>query len=43
MSGGNEMSDVIEMPGGTQLFGGSGKHSAWMTWEALIQAEPDII
>lgn len=43
MAGGNWMPNLIEMGGGTNLFGEAGKHSPWMTWEALVQADPDIL
>lgn len=43
MAGGNWMPDLIGMAGGINLFGEAGKHSPWMTWEALIQADPELI
>ncbi len=43
MAGGNWMPELIGMAGGSNLFGEAGKHSPWMTWEALIQADPDVI
>ncbi|NKE71370.1 cobalamin-binding protein [Candidatus Manganitrophus noduliformans] len=43
MAGGNWMPELIGMAGGVNLFGEAGKHSPWMTWEALIQADPDVI
>lgn len=43
MAGGNWMPELIGMAGGTNLFGEAGKHSPWMTWEALIQADPDLL
>ncbi|MCG3113117.1 MAG: cobalamin-binding protein [Candidatus Manganitrophus sp. SB1] len=43
MAGGNWMPELIGMAGGTNLFGEAGKHSPWMTWEALIQADPDVL
>lgn len=43
MAGGNWMPELIEMAGGTNLFGEAGKHSPWMTWEALTEADPEVI
>ena len=43
MAGGNWMPELIAMAGGLNLFGEAGKHSPWMTWEELVQADPDII
>lgn len=43
MAGGNWMPELIGMAGGINLFGEAGKHSPWMTWEALIQADPEVI
>ena len=37
------MPELIEMAGGINLFGESGKHSPWMTWESLVEKDPDII
>lgn len=43
MSAGNWMPELIEMAGGINLFGEAGKHSPWMTWEQLVEQDPDII
>jgi len=43
MAGGNWMPELIAMAGGLNLFGEAGKHSPWMSWEELVQADPDII
>ena len=43
MAGGNWMPELIEMASGENLFGEAGKHSPWMTWEALAAADPDVI
>jgi len=43
MSTGNWMPELIEMAGGVNLFGEAGKHSPWMTWEDLIEKDPDVI
>ena len=43
MSGGNWMPELIEMAGGDNLFGEAGKHSPWMEWEDLRDADPDLV
>lgn len=43
MAGGNWMPELVRMAGGTNLFGTAGAHSPWMTWEALRQADPEVI
>ena len=43
MSAGNWMPELVELAGGVNLFGIAGKHSPWMTWEELVQKNPDII
>lgn len=43
MAGGNWMPELVEMAGGTNLFGTAGMHSPWMTWEELRDADPDVI
>jgi iron complex transport system substrate-binding protein len=43
MAAGNWMPELVEIAGGTNLFGEAGKHSPWMTWDELIEKEPDVI
>jgi iron complex transport system substrate-binding protein len=43
MSTGNWMPELVEMAGGVNLFGESGKHSPWMEWQDLVAADPDLI
>ncbi len=43
MAAGNWMPELVEMAGGINLFGEAGKHSPWMTWEALIAKDPDVL
>lgn len=43
MAGGNWVPELVEKAGGENLFGEAGKHSPWMTWEALAAADPDVI
>jgi iron complex transport system substrate-binding protein len=43
MAAGNWVPELIEMAGGTNLFGMPGGHAPWMTWEELVAADPDAI
>lgn len=43
MAAGNWMPELVEMAGGINLFGEAGKHSPWMTWEEIVEKDPDII
>jgi len=43
MAAGNWMPELVEMAGGINLFGEAGKHSPWMTWEELVQKDPNVI
>ncbi len=43
MAAGNWIPELVELVGGISLFGEAGKHSPWMTWEALVAADPDVI
>jgi len=43
MSAGNWMPELITMAGGMNLFGEAGKHSPWVTWEQLVEKDPDVI
>ena len=43
MAAGNWTPELIEMAGGVNVFGEAGKHSPWMTWDALASADPDVI
>jgi iron complex transport system substrate-binding protein len=43
MAAGNWTPELISLAGGINLFGESGKHSPWMTWEELRAADPDVI
>jgi iron complex transport system substrate-binding protein len=42
MAAGNWMPELIRMAGGTNLFGEDGRHSPWLTWEELRDADPDV-
>jgi iron complex transport system substrate-binding protein len=43
MAAGNWMPELIAMAGGVNLFGESGRHSPWMTWDELMARDPDVI
>lgn len=43
MSGGNWMPELVEMAGGENLFGTAGEHSHWLSWDALIAADPEVL
>jgi iron complex transport system substrate-binding protein len=43
MAAGNWVPELVEMAGGINLFGEAGKHSPWMSWEELVQADPEVI
>ena len=43
MSGGNWMPELVEMAGGENLFGETGKHSPELQWQELRAADPDAI
>jgi iron complex transport system substrate-binding protein len=43
MAAGNWVPELVEMAGGVNLFGEAGKHSPWMSWEQLVEADPEVI
>ena len=43
MAAGNWTPELIAMAGGVNLFGEAGKHSPWMKWEQLLEADPEAI
>ena len=43
MSAGNWMPELVEMAGGTSVFGVAGEHSPWMTWDELRSADSDAL
>ena len=43
MAAGNWIPELVTMAGGSNLFGIEGQHSPWLTWEALIASDPDIL
>ncbi|PJF35248.1 MAG: cobalamin-binding protein [Candidatus Thermofonsia Clade 1 bacterium] len=43
MAAGNWIPQLVEMAGGINLFGEAGAHSPWLAWEALREADPEVI
>lgn len=42
MAAGNWMPELVAMAGGVNGFGQSGRHSPWLTWDALLAYDPDL-
>jgi iron complex transport system substrate-binding protein len=43
MAAGNWVPELVELAGGANVAGESGKHSPWMNWETLREKNPEII
>jgi iron complex transport system substrate-binding protein len=43
MSAGNWMPELVEMAGGTALFGSAGQHAPALAWQRLVDADPEVI
>lgn len=43
MGAGNWVPDLVQMAGGENLFGASGKHSGWLKWEQVRAADPEVL
>ncbi|MFM2130768.1 MAG: hypothetical protein RL477_2314 [Pseudomonadota bacterium] len=43
MAGGNWMPELVEMAGAENLLSEAGKHSPWIGWDAVREADPDAI
>jgi iron complex transport system substrate-binding protein len=43
MAAGNWVPELVEMAGAVNLFGESGRHSPWMSWQQLAASDPDVI
>lgn len=43
MAAGNWMPELVALAGGINLFGEAGRHSPWLTVEAVVAADPDLI
>lgn len=43
MAAGNWVPELVELAGGLSVFGAPGAHAPWITWEALAEANPDML
>ncbi len=43
MAAGNWIPELVEIAGGHNLFAAAGTHSPWLSWEELVEAQPEII
>lgn len=43
MAAGNWVPELVNLAGGTNLFGVAGEHSPWLEWEALQAADPEVL
>jgi iron complex transport system substrate-binding protein len=43
MAAGNWMPELVALAGGESLFGEAGRHSPWIDWKSLRDADPDVI
>jgi iron complex transport system substrate-binding protein len=43
MAAGNWVPELLELAGGRPAFGLPGAHAPWISWEALLETDPDII
>lgn len=43
MASGNWMPQLVTMAGGQNVFGNSGDHAPWITWDSLKEVDPEII
>ena len=43
MAAGNWIPEFVEAVGAENLFGRAGEHSPWLEWQALLDADPDVI
>jgi iron complex transport system substrate-binding protein len=41
MAAGNWVPELVAMAGGQNLFGAAGRHSPWLRWEELLEADPE--
>jgi iron complex transport system substrate-binding protein len=43
MAAGNWVPELVQLAGGQSVFGTPGVHAPWITWEALADANPDML
>lgn len=43
MAAGNWIPEMVSLAGGLDVLGNSGSHSHWITWDDIVNANPDIV
>jgi len=43
MAAGNWMPELVELAGGRSIVGVAGQHAPWMSWDELVELDPDVI
>ncbi len=43
MASGNWTPELVTIAGGTSVFGEPGRHAPWISWDDLVQSDPDVI
>lgn len=43
MAAGNWVPELVELASGVNLFGEAGRHSPWLQWDAVTNADPDVL
>ena len=43
MTAGNWVPELVEVGGGENLLGRAGEHSPWLKWDALAEADPEVV
>ncbi|NES97585.1 MAG: cobalamin-binding protein [Desertifilum sp. SIO1I2] len=43
MIAGNWIPELVQLAGGQPILATSGQHSPWVDWQALVEADPDIV
>lgn len=43
MAAGNWIPELVELAGGNNLFGETGKHSDWLPWKQVVDRDPEVI
>jgi iron complex transport system substrate-binding protein len=43
MAAGNWMPELIDMAGGLSVFGSAGRHAPRMSWQELVEKDPEVI
>lgn len=43
MSAGNWVPELVEKAGGVPVLGNTGEHSPWLSWQELLEADPEVL